>query len=215
VPVSIEESPPDNPAIAWLWQTLADFSDTTGRPTGLPAALSALQAAGLIPQRHPEVDALHWVRGRALPFGSTPLGSGPPPASVPEEWRRFRTGRTGSFSGPSLTVAVGAVTPIFGGVCVAVDRLSSDRFGFTLEAEICGATLAHHQPTVLARNPLACWAWDDNANVYLGHATGWGPADASGRSRGEIEFAALDPTASEVTFVAQTARARARIRIPL
>jgi hypothetical protein len=215
--VVIEELHPDNPAIAWLWQTLADFSDITGRPTGLPAALRALQAAGRVPAEHPELDALLWVRDRAVAPEERRTREADPPPAVPEQWRRFRTGRTGAFAGPNRVIDVGAATPVFGGVSVAIGALTSDRFSFSLAVETSGATLEGRGTTVLARTPLAFWVSDDRGNVYLGHLSD-GATSLTGREpahAGTVEFAALDPTASELTVIAQTAGARALIRVPL
>ena len=157
-----------------------------------------------------------WVRDRAVAPEERRTRADAPPPAVPEEWLRFRTGRTGAFTGPERRIEVAAATPVFGGVSLAIHELTSDRFGFSLDAEACGLRVENGGPVVLARNPLALWARDDNANVYLGHANHWsGAAEGSGRSRGTVEFAALDPTASELTVIAQTARARALIRIPL
>ncbi len=214
--VLVEALHPENPAIAWLWQTLADFSDVTGRSSGLPAALFALQAAGLIPASDPELDALMWVRDRAVAPEERRTRADAPPPGVPQEWLGFRTGRTGAFTGPERRIAVGAATPVFGGVSLAIHTLTSDRFGFSLEAEGRGLTLADGGPVVLARNPLALWARDDNANVYLGHASGWSRTpDKLAHSRGSVAFAALDPSATELSVIAQTRWARASIRIAL
>ncbi len=218
--VAVETLDPVNPAVAYLWQLLADFTDLRSDPATGEAALGALMAAGLIAPDEPALEAIAWVRHRGAPERLTLSSDRPrpipptPPATVPAPWRGLATGRTGSFVGPRRTLPVGVVTPVFDRVCLAVNTLVSEPHSFSLALEISGHGITRGGGESLARNPVSLWAHDDRGNYYLGHISEWSAGHGS-VSRGSVEFAALDPDARELTVLAQTARARASIRVPL
>jgi hypothetical protein len=218
--ITVEARPWVNPAIALVWQLLADFSDGRGwLDTGGPA-LGALQAAGVISADDPQRTAIAWAMRHAPPaerggWTPQPLAAWTaPPATVPTEWRGLARSRQVTFTGPTRTIAVGAVTPVFDGVCVAVDLLSSTAAGFSLEVEISGLS-PRRRWAELQRRPLAFWARDDRDNYYLGRRRSWSSETAGSAGHGSVAFNPLHPDASRLTVMATTATARASIGIDL
>jgi hypothetical protein len=222
IDVSTEQLRPASPAIAHIWQLLSDFTDIDPDPASGEGALRALLAAGLISRQDPELEALAWVKGHSAPerlprrAGWLPAAPETPPATVPPGWRGLTNGRTGAFIGVERTVPVQVVTPVFDGVCIAVDTLTSTPHTFAVELEMSSALPSRPVWGLPARSPVSIWARDDRDNAYLGHVVEWtGGHPELAWGSGTVEFTALDPAAGELVLLPQTARARAVIRIPL
>jgi hypothetical protein len=220
VQIDVESRPASDPATALVWQLLADFTDGRGwADTGRPA-LAALTAAGVIAPDDPELAAIAWARHHAPPAqngGTTPRPPAvatPPPPNVPPEWRGLARSRTLMFAGRSQTLAVGAVTPVFDGLSVAVDVVDSGIWGVLLEVEIAGLAVDQRW-SELVRRPLAFWVRDDQDNWCLGRRQGWSQVAGSDVGHGTVAFAPLHPAATRLTVMATTATARAALEIPL
>jgi len=203
--VSVEECAEEEPALRHLWQRLA----TAGhfRPAGetLEETIAALLAAGALDR---DAQALEQIRAvaRALQHGATPSGG---LGALPQPWRSL-LGRQGKNDGPSGKLVVGAATPLFDGISVAVLTLESNEDGFELEVETKpGLDPGHGPGPGFGRRRVAWWASDDRGNHYLGTGGGrwsWG----NERGEGTVAFwPPLDPTARrlEIRPTAETARA--------
>jgi hypothetical protein len=222
-PVAIEALETERLQMRYLWQLLANFGDRHGqggRVVGFAA--EALIAAGQLAEDDPELEAVRWASGQGV--GNHPhlravsaMGAAASPGGVPEptppEWKSLLAG-TRTAPGPTGTVAVGAVTPVFDGISVAVNELSSGPSAFSVTAETVGVAYPHPMGEITMRAPLAWWARDDRGNHYLGHAGNWsGGGGNSGM--GEISFGPLDPQAAELTLAVTTLTRRALIPVPL
>lgn len=220
--VEIESCATERVAVRYLWQLLA-LVHHHRHPGRVPAAADALIAAGLFREEDPELEAVLWANdanaGRASMRSGTVPGHGPPhggvPAAVPTRWRSL-LGRPGLFKGVNGTLAVGAVTPLFGGASIAVNTLSAgpDHYRISVDTAEAMAEPTPMVPGTMAR-AITWWASDDRGNHYLGMFDSKSTDDARGRGAAEIHFDALDPRASELTLTVTTLSARAQIPIPL
>jgi hypothetical protein len=221
--VEIEALPPERGPWRYLWHLLAHLQHhhDGGR---VRAAVDALISAGRIRADDRELDGVLWVAEATGGPGWVQLRGGgtasPPspapavPASVPARWRSL-VRRQSPFTGTNGTLTVGAVTPPFDGVSIALNTLRAgpDRCWLTVDG--AGAL----RPSPLAPGTLAhapaWWASDDRYNHYLGHVENWSSDPTTGRGAGEVHFGALDARASELTLAVTTLSARALIAIPL
>jgi hypothetical protein len=210
--VFVERLPDESPALRHLWSLVAAPDHFYGRPTDLEPAIEALMAVGALA---PDDPALTDVRAVAAvvdphehPPGARRIGR------LPEPWRSLLA-RRGSTDGPSGTVAIGLVTPVFDGIAVAALGLESDEEGFEVEVEVTPDLGMHHpfEDSGLGRT-LTWWARDDRGNHYLGHVGDWGGNED--RGQGDISFGpALDPRARRLELLPTAEASRAVISFEL
>jgi hypothetical protein len=214
--VRIERLEPARIYMRYLWALLADFGDRHSRGGGIEAAVAALIAAGLISAEDPELEGVLWIadgssrhpRPRHLRGGPAPSA----PASVPPAWRSLLARRSAT-DGPTGNLAVGALTPLFDGISVAVNTLGSSSERFWIRTDTTGIGHPHPMLSAAERRPVAWWASDDRDNHYLGHMNQW--SGGNGLGSGEITFGPLDPKACELTLAVTTLTERALIPIHL
>jgi hypothetical protein len=193
-------SEPD-PARRYLWAVLAiKFDDDAAAR----AMVAALNAAGALADDDPEVSAVCTM----LTWPSDGPSGPPGYSSLPEPWRSLR--RPGQ-DGPAGLVVLGAVTPEFDGIRVAVLALESAAEGFSITVETTPGASWYLE---VDDSVLAWWAVDDRGHCYLGEAGDW--AWDAERECGRIDFSApLDPAATMLDLVPTTPAARAIVTIPL
>jgi hypothetical protein len=208
--VTVEECAEEEPALRHLWQRLATASHFRPADDSLEQTIAALVAAGALDRDAPALDAVRTV-ARALQHGATPSGGH---GALPEPWRSL-LGRQGSNDGPTGKLVVGAVTPLFDGISVAVLMLESSEDGFELEVQTTPGLDPGHGPAPgLGRRRVAWWAADDKGNHYLGTGGRWSWGDD--RGEGTIAFwPPLDPTARHLVLRPTADTARAVIEVPL
>ncbi len=203
VRVRTERLAEPDPARRYLRAVLASASVMEDVP--VPATLATLIAAGALADGDPEIAATHAV----LNWRSEGLGGRPGSAALHEPWRSLRPP---GWDGPTGLVVVGAVTPEFDGITVAVLAVESTEEEFSIAVEA-----APDVPMSLGQvdDPvLAWWAVDDRGHYYLGEPGDWRWSDE--RGRGRIDFSVpLDPAATMLDLVPTTPAARAIITIPL
>src|SRR5207247_1878829 len=120
----------------------------------------------------------------------------------------------GRSDGPAGTIVVGAVTPPFDGISVAVTSIQSESDAFDVEVEIAPGIVGGSPFDETVDEPLVWWAADDCGNHYLGGLNGWSGSDT--HSEGRLEFwPALDPKATRLDLMPTTERTRCVIRVPL
>jgi hypothetical protein len=207
--VTVEDLPERSPAHRYLWELLADPGHGHVEGEDVKAAIDALIAAGAITGDDPAL-----VHVQAISEQGWRGMAGPPQtdlAGMPEEWRSLLSS-AGRHTGPRGTIALGAMTPTFAGVTVAVIELESHGDRFQLEVEIEGDT--HHRRRGPFRSGpsgprLLWWAKDDRGGHYLGGS--WGRWSGSGgRSEGEIHFwPPLDPRARTLALMPTVGSTRA------
>ncbi len=212
--VSVQALAPQPPAYRYLWQLLATAEPFHHEGEGvLERALDALLAAGALAGDDPVIAELRAVQGLVPRHpGPRSLGRRAPP--LPEPWRSLLA-RSERADGPVGTLALGAVTPVFDGYCVAAISLESDADGFALAVETTGE-LAQGPPfgRMMACRRLAWWARDDRDNHYLGQIGNWGGSD--GEMQGTVNFSpALDPKARRLELMPTAETARAVIGVAL
>jgi hypothetical protein len=211
---SLERLPEQDPAARYLWQQLSEPSDF--HAPNIEPAIEALIAAGAIAAGDPLLDDVRTVleatqAGGPYPGVATPPGRGP----VPEPWQSLLA-RQGREDGPTGSIVLGAVTPVFDGFSVGVLELQSDEYRFRADVEVAPGA-AHRMPFDWGMRPrqLAWWAKDDRGNHYLGRRGNW---NFSGdRGTGLIEFrSALDPAATRLELMpsAETTRAVISFALP-
>jgi hypothetical protein len=195
----------------YLWQRLA-LQDHGG--TDDDQLLEVLLRLGILDVEDESdaatFDALHLVT-EARSGGTKLRGA---PGSVPPEWQSILG--TKHRSGPTGTVAVGALTPVFDGIQCVVYDLRSESDWFTIEARVHGAGASPHpmMDDQVATSSLAWWANDDRGNSYLGHwnSHSSGALEASGTLQFEPS---LDRKATVLYLTPTSLHSRAVITIPL
>ena len=145
------------------------------------------------------------------------LGHGAAPhrgiRTLPQPWRSLLArGRHGG--GRRADVVVGAVTPEFDGICVAVMSLESEEEGFEVEVETTRRLRALPYDPAIEDTGLAWWAVDDRGNHYLGDIGSWGGTDQ--HQEGTVNYwPALNPKAARLDLMPTAKTARAVISVPL
>jgi hypothetical protein len=182
----------------------------------LDSTIDALVAVGALGADDPAIAEARAVlrqhaHGRPGHGGPGPAGSG-----LAEPWRSLLAARgRGPRPGPAGRVMVGAVTPPFGGLTVAVLALRSTEEELIADVELSPGMPHWHAGLTRVDEPmLAWWAVDDRGGYYLGQPSSWhsGPD----RAAGQIEFwPTLDPAATRLDVMPTTLSERAVIRIPL
>ena len=212
--VRVEPLPEKNPVYRWLWRRLAVAEHFHHRDVRLDAAIAALITAGALPADDPELAEIQAVDAQ-LPahphHPHHPPGGASNLRNLPEPWRSLLR-RRGKDDGPTMTLLVGAITPLFDGIQAGVHSVSSDSSGFEIEFEISpGLVLVN---TALDELPICWWARDDRDNHYLGSPSGWGSSDesASGTMR---YWPALDPRARRLELVVSADTRRAIFAVSL
>jgi hypothetical protein len=175
----------------------------------LDTTIGALVAAGALAADDPAI-----TEARAVARQHTQGGSRRSAGRLAEPWRSLLAGG-GRGAGPDGRVMVGAATPPFGGMRVAVLAIRSTAEEFTADVEITpGVAHWHAGLTVVDEPMLIWWAADDRGGHYLGQPGSW--RSAPDRAGGQIEFwPTLDPAATRLDIMPTTLTERAVIRIPL
>jgi len=208
--VSLERLPEQNPAHRYLWCQIAWRHELHGQ-NSIEPAIDALVAAGALSADDPLLDGLRAVTDAMQPSapGAAP-GMAHQVGQIPESWRSLLV-RQGRRDGPTGSIVLGAVTPVFEGFSVAVLDLRSDREAFQVEVEVSPTGgIGHPVASDWSVQPrqLAWWARDDRGNHYLGHTAYWSSNGNYGQ--GSIGFRpALDPSATQLEILptAETTRA--------
>lgn len=219
-PVRIEELPPADPALAYLWGRLATSRRHTG-PDGadLEAAIGALVHVGMLDPDSPDIPHLHDV-SQTLLHPARMMGRGlawsrPSSSTLPEPWASLAaTLRRPPPQGPAGLVAVGSVTPpIDGAVIVMVEAVISHPDHFEIRVATSPGVSVHPGMS-LGEPSLAWWARSDRGGVYLGTTGNWGGGPQ--HSQGTLMFwPALDPGCRQLELMPTGRRERAVIPIPL
>jgi hypothetical protein len=173
----------------------------------LDTTIDALVAAGALAAGDPAI-----AEARAVLRQHRHGGSRQP--RLAEPWRSLLAG-AGRGAGPDGRVMVGAATPRFGGVTVAVLAVRSTAGELTADVEIAPGQPHWHSGLSRVDEPmLNWWAADDRGGYYLGQPGGWHSAPE--RAGGQVEFwPVLDPAATRLDIMPTTLTQRAIIRIPL
>ena len=110
---------------------------------------------------------------------------------------------------------VGAATPRFDGMTVALLAVRSTAEEFTADVELTPGLPHWHAGLSRVDEPmLVWWAADDRGGHYLGQPGGW--HSAPDRAGGQVEFwPVLDPAATRLDIMPTTLTQRAVIRVPL
>ena len=174
----------------------------------LDTTIGALVAAGALAADDPAI-----TEARAVTRQHAQGGSRRSAGRLAEPWRSLLTGGRGA--GPDGRVMVGAATPPFGGMVVAVLAMRSTAEEFSADVEIIPGLAHWHMGLTMVDEPiLIWWAADDRGGHYLGRPGGW--HSAPDRAGGQVEFwPALDPAATRLDLMPTTLTERAVIRIPL
>lgn len=205
VEVWIEDLPPRPPAWRHLWHAVAAADHFGGRD--IQPALNALRAAGAIDADDPQLEQLQAVAGQHPRAPAGMRGHRGGGTGLPEPWvsvgRFAGTGRQG-------TIVVGAATPVFDGVSVAVNALEADSESFEASVEIAPGVLG--RPSSSER--IAWWAADDRGNHHHGTMGSW--SGGGDHDEGTVEFSGgIDPRARWIDVMPTTPTKRAVIRVPL
>ena len=176
----------------------------------LDTTIDALVAAGALAAGDPAITEARAVARQHARGGSRRSGG----RRLAEPWRSLLAGASRG-AGPDGRVMVGAATPPFGGMKVAVLAVQSTAEEFTADVEITPGVAHWHAGLTLVDEPmLIWWAADDRGGHYLGQPGGW--HSAPDRAGGQVEFwPALDPAATRLDIMPTTLTERAVIRIPL
>jgi hypothetical protein len=210
--VWVEPLAEQDPARRYLWARLASV---TGQhtPNAIEATIDTLVAAGALAPDDPVIGQAQAVLAR---ISHSPGGPGSH-APLPEPWQSLLAGRSrgGGPAGPTGLAVVGAVTPPFEGITVAVLAVQSTEDEFSLDVEVTPGVAHWHAFRGPVEEPiLAWWAADDRGHHYLGQQGSWQASED--RSGGQIEFTpALDPAASTLDIMPTGTSSRAVIRVPL
>jgi hypothetical protein len=209
IEVTIEPVGEDDPAWGHLWCSLAAPDQLHEAGSGIELAIDALLAAGAIAEGDPRLDDLRAVAGR-FSHGAMP---GRRRRRLPQPWRSLRTYGSLGSSRRGETV-LGAVTPLFDGITVAVTALLASEEGFSLEVETRPDVSGGPFDLTLEAPQLAWWARDDLGNHYLGESGSWSGSGDHGS--GTIAFeAGLDPKAKRLELMPTGPTERAVIAVPL
>ncbi|MGH3068175.1 MAG: hypothetical protein ACRDND_00575 [Streptosporangiaceae bacterium] len=208
--VRVEPCPDGDPAHGYLRARLASLAESHSSGA-METAIEALVAAGTLPPGDPAIAEVRAVADVLF------AGHGPAPGSttaLPEPWRSMLP-RRGQGGGPQGEVAVGATTPPFDGITLAILAVRSADESFTADVEVIPALMYSHWAGDSVGTPLVAWrAEDDRGHHYLGQQAEW--HSAPDRSGGQIQFwPALDPAARVLDITPTTMAARAVIRVPL
>jgi hypothetical protein len=176
----------------------------------LDAAIGALVAAGALAADDPAIAEARTVLQQHRQGG--PRGAGT--QRLAEPWRSLLAAR-GHGPAPHGRVMVGAATPRFDGVSVAVLAVRSTGEELTADVELVPGLPHWHEGLSLVGQPmLIWWAADDVGGYYLGQPGGWHSSDE--RAGGQVEFwPALDAAATRLDIMPTTLTERAVIQIPL
>lgn len=208
--VRVEPRPDGEPARGYLWARLASLAEFHPADA-METTIEALVAAGALAADDSAIAEVRAVaNGLFARAGSSPGLR----AALPEPWRSMLA-RRGRGGGPDGLVVVGATTPPFDGITVAVLAVRSQDERFTADVEVVPALAHWHGSNDALGTPLvAWWAEDDRGQHYLGQQGEWHPG--LDRSGGQIEFwPALDPAAQVLDIMPTTMGERAVIRVPL
>jgi hypothetical protein len=155
VDVRIEELPPEPP----LWRYLDRLVAHSRSDKQIEQAVTALIAAGVIDPADPRLAELQGAAGRLVHWG-TDLRLVEQEARPPEPWRSLAIWY--DRKGPTFALRVGAVTPSFDGIHVALAAIEFEPEVFHAIVEV-SAMAAGADPfaAVLPENGLIWWAGDD------------------------------------------------------
>ncbi len=180
----------------------------------LDSTIDALVAAGSLGADDPAIAEARAVLRQHRHGGPGRRGPGPAGSGLAEPWRSLLAAR-GPRPGQAGRVMVGAATPPFDGLTVAVLALRSTDDELLADVEVSPGMPHWHAGLSRVDEPmLAWWAVDDRGGYYLGQPGSWhsGPD----RAGGQIEFwPALDPAATRLDIMPTTLSKRAVIQIPL
>ncbi|HEY2128592.1 MAG TPA: hypothetical protein VGH77_15520 [Streptosporangiaceae bacterium] len=178
----------------------------------LDTTIDALVAAGALAADDPAIAEARAV-ARQHSWGDR-HGSGGR-RRLPEPWRSLLAGGSRGGGGPAGRVMVGAVTPTFDRMTVALLAVRSTAEELTADVEVSpGLPHWHAGLTMVDKPMLIWWAADDRGGYYLGQPSDW--HSAPDRAGGQIEFwPALDPAATRLDIMPTTLTQRAVIRVPL
>jgi hypothetical protein len=210
--VFVERLPDESPALRHLWSLVAAPDHFHGRPADLEPAIEALTAVGALAPDDPALGDVRAVAAMVDPHQHRPGARGI--GRLPEPWRSLLA-RRGSTDGPSGTVAIGLVTPVFDGIAIAALGLESDEEGFAVEVQVTPNLVMHEFEDSGLGRTLTWWARDDRGNHYLGHVGDWSQGEDGGE--GDISFGpALDPRARRLELLptAETSRAVIAFELP-
>ena len=176
----------------------------------LDSTIGALVAAGALAADDPAIAEARAVLQQHTHGG--PRGAGA--QRLAEPWRSLLAAR-GRGPAPHGRVMVGAATPRFDGVSVAVLAVRSTGEELTADVELVpGLPHWHDGLSQVGQPMLIWWAADDVGGYYLGLPGGWHSSDE--RAGGTVEFwPALDAAATRLDIMPTTLTERAIIRIPL
>ncbi len=209
--VRVEEFSDDDLTHRYLWHRIAVADHFHHHDAAaVELAAEALLAAGALAVDDPTLADVQAV-AEALGDGRR---TGRLARQLPEPWSSLFARRRRA-NGQHGVVTVGAVSPEFDGIYLAVTTLESSREGFTVEVELTGA-LGGGGPfeTEVGGTQIAWWAADDLGNHYLGEMAGW--SSSGDHADGTIEFSPpLDRSASRLRLMPTTLRARCVIDFPL
>jgi hypothetical protein len=211
--IRLEAIDDGDPALAHLWRRLAIPNHFHQPPDSLESAIQALVAAGALAADAP---ALADVRAVLEALQDRGMWRRPPSGRrLPEPWRSLFRRVTPREDGPVGTMVVGAVTPPFDGLAVAVEALESSRESFEVAVEVApGGGMSAHFDQSIDSTAIAWWATDDRGNAYLGHIGSWSGGGDS--SEGTIDFTtALDPKATRLDLMPTARTTRAVISVLL
>jgi hypothetical protein len=208
-PVEIESLDDLDPAERYLRHLVERAGDQHGGEGPFVPAIEALIACGALAIDAAVIDETLAVAEALNPTGAPPVASG---AVLPSRWQSLLA-RRGLGGGPTGTVVVGALTPVFDGISAAMMELESSDETFQIEVEIAGIAASVFSEDVDGVR-ISFTASDDRDNHYLGGLSGWSGSDQS--LDGQAEFwPALDPLARRLDIALTAERARAVIRVPL
>jgi hypothetical protein len=209
--VRIEPLEDEDPVERFLWRRLAVAEMPFGHATDVEPAILALLAAGAVDGDDQLVRDLRAVADRMPDHPRrphAPRGGGT--RGLPEPWRSLLR-RVGRADGPARAVVVGALTPQFDGVQLALHSVTSDAQGFEVEFEVAPNVLHYNS---LDELPVAWWGRDDRGNHYLGSPNGWGGDDK--HADGTLRFwPALDPRATRLELLVSADAHRAVVSVSL
>ena len=181
----------------------------------LDSTIDALVAAGALAAGDPAIAEARAVLQQHTRGGPGRRG-GAAGSRLAEPWRSLLAARgRAPRPGPDGRVMVGAATPPFDGLTVAVLALRSTDEELTADVELSPGLPHWHAGLSQVDEPmLAWWAVDDRGGYYLGQPGSW--HSAPDRAGGQVEFwPTLDPTASRLDIMPTTVTQRAVIRVPL
>jgi len=176
----------------------------------LDTTIGALVAAGALAADDPAIAEARAVLRQHAQGGQRGAGA----QRLAEPWRSLLAAR-GRGPAPHGRVMVGAATPRFDGVTVAVLAVRSTGEELTADVALAPGLPHWHEGLSQVGQPmLIWWAADDVGGYYLGQPGNWQSSDE--RAGGTVEFwPALDAAATRLDIMPTTLAERAVIRIPL